>query len=614
MRAFVGIALALVIACAIASTAAAQSLRGRLVATGFTRLIYAASPPNDLQRMFVVEQTGKIKILRNGSVLATPFLDLGTGGLNKIQFAGERGLLGLAFHPNFASNGYVFVNYIAAGSGASVIERYTVSAGNPDVANPASGLVFLTVAQPQDNHNGGCIQFGPDGKLYIGMGDGGGAADTGPGHAPVGNGQSLATLHGKILRLDVNLPAPHIPPDNPYFGSPNALGEIWHRGVRNPWRWSFDSLTGEMYLGDVGEAAWEEVSVAPPGAPNLNFGWRCMEGFSCTGLSGCTCNAVALTRPVHAYPGSQGCAVIGGYVYRGSAICGLQGTYFFGDYCSSRIWSFRLVGGQVTEFVDRTPEIEPAGGSVSLATLSSFAVDGAGELYVLDYTDGDIYRIENSVAQPDCDADGSPDACELAAGTEQDCNANNVPDSCEIASGLERDCNGDGTPDSCEIAADWELDWNQNGSLDSCECPGGAPPVAYCTAKVNSLGCTPYVQSTGYPSASLALPFWIGAKKMLSQKTGMMMYGYWVNPVPFQGGWACVGAPIRRMPPRPTGGSQTTVNCSGLLVYEFNTYIASGVDPALQLGQELTLQFWCRDPGASFGASLSNALRARICQ
>lgn len=604
--------LILILLGSVLASAPAQNLQARRVAWGFTQPVFATAPTGDSQRLFVVEKTGKIKVVRNGTVLATPFIDLGVSGLNRIVEGGERGLLGLAFHPDYASNGYFFVNYTARDTGATVVERFRVSA-QPDVADANSGAVIITVPQPQPNHNGGCVSFGPDGMLYIGMGDGGGSGDQGPGHASIGNGQALTTLHGKMLRLDVDLPPPYIPADNPYFGSSTALGEIWHVGLRNPWRFSFDSLTGDMYIGDVGESAREEIDFVPGNAPNRNFGWRCMEGLQCTGWSGCSCASAALTLPVHEYGHTLGCAVVGGYVYRGTAICGLQGAYFFADFCSSRVWTMRMVNGQMTDLRDRTPELEPPGGSVSIAVIPSLAMDGVGELYVID-SDGEIYRIESAQSQPDCNANGYADACEIADGVAQDCNANGLPDDCDISAGTDSDCDGNGVLDGCEIAADPDADWNNNGTLDTCECPGGAPPVVYCTAKVNSLGCTPFVQFTGYPSASLALPFWIGAKKLLSQKSGMMMYGYWPNITPFQGGFACVGSPIRRMPPRPTGGSQVTVNCSGMLVYEFNTFIASGADPALQLGQEVVFQFWSRDPNAPFFSSLSNALRARICQ
>jgi glucose/arabinose dehydrogenase len=604
--------LLLFLAVVFAPLAGAQSLRAQLVGAGFSQPTFATAPAGDPLRLFVLEQSGKIRILRNGQIVPTPFLDLGVGGLNKLSSGGERGLLGLAFHPNYASNGYFFVNYTAAGSGATIVERYRVST-NPDVALASSGTVFLTVPQPQNNHNGGMIQFGPDGKLYIGMGDGGGFADTGTGHAPVGNGQALSTLHGKMLRLDVNLPAPHIPPDNPYFGATNALGEIWHLGLRNPWRFSFDPANGDLYIGDVGESAREEIHYVPAGAANRNFGWRCMEGLTCTGYTGCGCNSPALTLPVHEYSHNSGCAVIGGYVYRGAALCALQGSYLFADYCSSRVWSCRIVNGQLTQLQDRTLELEPPGGSVSISTIPSLARDGLGELYVVD-ADGEIYKIVNAQSQPDCDADGISDACELAGGA-PDCDANGVPDTCQVASGSQTDCDNDGVMDSCEIAGAPTLDWNNNGALDSCECPGGAPPVAYCTAKVNSLGCVPFIQTTGYLSASTEVFFWIGAKKVISQRTGMLIYGYSPNIVPFQGGFWCLGTPTQRMPPRNSGGSQTTTNCTGQLPYEFNTYIASGADPALlQVGQEVVFQFWARDPAASFGSSLTNAVRAAVCQ
>jgi len=611
MRLFVSLLLIL----ALAPRVVAQSLQASLFQGGFTQPVYATAPPGDLTRMFVVEQGGKIKVIRNGATLATPFLNLGSGGLGKISSGGERGLLGLAFHPNFATNRYVFVNYTAAGSGATVIERYTASSANPDVALTGSGVVFLTIAQPQNNHNGGCIQFGPDGKLYIGTGDGGGAGDQGTGHATGGNAQSPASLLGKILRIDVNLPAPYIPSDNPYFGSSTTLREIWHFGMRNPWRWTFDRQTGEMYFGDVGEGAREEVSVAPAGVSNLNFGWRCMEGFNCTGLSGCTCNAASLKPAVYDYPHNVGCSVIGGYVYRGAAICGLQGTYFFGDYCTSKIWSMRVVNGQATQVMDRTHEIEPPGSTtVSIATISAFAQDAAGELYVIDYTDGEIYRIEPGSAQSDCDGDGAPDACEIASGSEQDCNANTVPDSCEIASGAAPDCNSNGVPDSCDIASGASTDVNGNGRPDECDCQGGAPPVIYCTAKMNSLGCTPSIGFSGYASASNATPFLVTASQVLNRKSGVLIYGYWANIVPFQGGLACVGAPIRRTPPQTSGGSATGTNCSGTFSFDFNAFIASSADPVLQLGAVVTCQYWSRDPASTFASSLTNAVRAQICQ
>jgi glucose/arabinose dehydrogenase len=606
-------ALILFAALAASSVARAQSLQATLFQSGFSNPIFLCAPPGDLQRVFVVEQSGKIRIVRGGATLAPPYLDLGAAGLNKIAFGGEQGLLGLAFHPNYASNGYFYVNYTAAGTGATVIERYQVSA-NPDVANGASGAVLLTIGQPQSNHNGGCIQFGLDGKLYIGMGDGGGANDQGTGHAAVGNGQSPQTLLGKMLRIDVDLPAPYVPPDNPYFGSTTTLQEIWHFGVRNPWRWSFDRLTGDMYIGDVGQGAWEEVSFGPNGVGALNFGWRCMEGNHCTGLSGCTCNAPALTNAIAEYSHSFGCAITGGYVYRGTNACGLQGTYFYADYCTTNIWSFRYVGGQVTQFTNRTAELEPAG-TPTINNISSFGEDGAGELYICDHADGEIYRIDPAGGLVDCNGNGIADACDIVSGTAQDCNANWIPDSCEIASGAASDCNGNGVPDSCDLAAGTSLDVNANGIPDECECPGGVPPTTYCSAKINSQFCSPAIAISGYPSASSTSPCVVSASQVLNLKLGMLFYGYASAAIPYQNGTLCVQGPWRRTTAQNSGGSPTGLDCTGAFAFDVNAWIQSGADPALaQPGQPFFAQYWSRDPQDPYGSSFTNAVRAQICQ
>jgi len=607
----VAVALA---ALACGSTAWSQTLQATLVQTGFSSPLHACSPVGDLQRLFVVEQSGRIRIIQNGVTLATPFLNLGTTGLNKISSGGERGLLGLAFHPDYANNGYFYVDYTAAGTGATVVERYQVSS-NPDVADSASGLVMLTFSQPQSNHNGGCIQFGPDGKLYIATGDGGNANDTGTGHNPTtGNSQSPTTLLGKMLRLDVDLPAPYIPSDNPYFGSTSTLQEIWHFGLRNPWRFSFDRLTGDMYIGDVGQGAWEEVDFAPVGVGDLNFGWRCMEGNNCTGFTGCTCNAPNLTLPIQVYNHSQGCSITGGYVYRGSAICGLDGTYFYTDYCTTTIWSFKYVGGAVTEFTNRTTELEPAG-APTINNIGGFGQDGAGELYILDIADGEVYRIELAGSQSDCNGNGQPDACDIANGSALDCNGNSIPDSCDIASGTAPDCNGNGIPDSCDIASGFSLDANANGLPDDCECPGGTPPTTYCTAKLNSQFCLPTIAITAAPSASGAGSCLVTASNVLSNKNGLMFYGYQTVAAPFQGGFLCVQPPFRRTPLQNSAGNVGANDCSGTFSFDFNAYIASGVDPLLQVvGQPFCCQYWSRDPSDIFSSSLTNGVQGQICQ
>ncbi len=368
---------------ALSAPVGAQELAAQLFASGFSAPLWVGSPPGDFERLFVCEQnSGLIKIYKNGQTLATPFLDVGSIAGS----GGEQGLLSMAFHPDYPNNGRFFINY-TDNSGNTKVAEYTVSA-NPDVADPTSVQIILTQTQPFSNHNGGNLQFGLDGKLYIGLGDGGSQFD------PGNRAQDGTTNLGKMLRLDIDIPAPFIPVDNPYLSDPNINDEIWSFGLRNPWRYSFDSLTGDLYIGDVGQNSWEEVDFEPAAtAGGANYGWRCMEGAHCTGLSGCTCNDAALTLPIHEFShGGGNCSVTGGYVYRGSAIAWLQGTYIFADYCSTKIWSFRYESGQVVEFTDRTAELEPAG-SPTINSITSFGQDAAGELYIVDPSGGEIYKI-----------------------------------------------------------------------------------------------------------------------------------------------------------------------------------------------------------------------------
>ncbi|MCC7013479.1 MAG: PQQ-dependent sugar dehydrogenase [Planctomycetes bacterium] len=600
----------------LAPPSAAQTLQATLYQSGFSQPVFLCSPPGDLARQFVVEQTGRIRIIKNGATLATPFLHLGsaaTGGLGKISTGSERGLLGLAFHPNYAANGRFYVNYTNI-SGSTVIAQYQVSS-NPDVAGTTE-LPLLTIAQPQSNHNGGCIQFGADGMLYIGMGDGGNANDTGTGHATIGNGQSPSTLLGKILRIDVDLPAPYVPASNPYFGAGDPLDEIWHMGVRNPFRFSFDRANGDLYIGDVGQDAVEEVSFAPAGVSGLNFGWKCMEGTSCTGLGGCTCNAPALTPPIKDYPQSPGghCSVIGGYVYRGTNVCGLQGTYFYADYCSSAIWTFQYTaGGSVTNHTTRTTELEPAG-TPTIGSISSFGEDAQGELYVCDYSDGEIYRIDPAGGAADCNANGIADGCDLQSGFSLDCNGNQIPDECDLASGAALDCNANNVPDSCDISAGTSQDINSNGIPDECECAGGAPPVVYCTAKLNSQFCMPSIGYSGAPSLSNG-NFHVTATLVLNNKSGLLFYGSLPHNAPFQGGTMCVRPPVHRTPTANSGGNPTGTSCTGNYNFDFSAWINLGFDPALQVvGHQVNAQFWSRDPQDPFTTSLTDAVQFFICQ
>ena len=314
-------------------------------------------------RLFIVEKAGRVRVVRDGRLLEAPFLDI-TGRVTSLS--SEQGLLGLGFHPAYETSGYFYVNY-TEGLGDTVIARYQVTQ-DPDVADPASEKRLLGVDQPFPNHNGGAVVFGPDGYLYLGLGDGGAAGD------PFGNGQNLETFLGKVLRLDVDHGDPYaIPPDNP-FGT-----EIWHYGLRNPWRLSFDRSGGDLYIADVGQNAWEEIDFAPAGVGGLNFGWDLFEG-SHEYEGGA---AEGLAMPVAEYDHGQGCSVTGGYVYRG-ALAEWQGIYIYGDYCSGRVWG--LIHSEQSWQAEPLFELG--------ASLSSFGEDEAGELYAADYGQGIILRLQ----------------------------------------------------------------------------------------------------------------------------------------------------------------------------------------------------------------------------
>ncbi|HTC23883.1 MAG TPA: PQQ-dependent sugar dehydrogenase [Gemmatimonadales bacterium] len=345
------------------------------VATGLDFPLGLTAPTGDA-RLFVVEKTGRIRIIKNGTLLPAAFLDLHT----LVSGGSEQGLLGLAFDPAYASNGRFVVNYTNL-NGDTRISAFHVSS-DPDVADPTE-TVLLPIAQPFANHNGGQLVFGPDGFLYAGLGDGGGAGD------PDGNGQSLATLLGKLLRIDLNGGSPYaVPADNPFAATagPTTRGEIWSYGLRNPWRFSFDRTTHDLYIADVGQDNYEEVDVsrAPTDGRGLNFGWNRMEGMHCY-PPGSSCNMSGLTLPVVEYDHSQGCSITGGYVYRGAAIPALQGVYFYSDYCQGFVRSFRFVGGQVTK-QQKWETLQPGG------NVTSFGEDAAGEVYILT-SQGGVYRI-----------------------------------------------------------------------------------------------------------------------------------------------------------------------------------------------------------------------------
>jgi glucose/arabinose dehydrogenase len=348
----------------------------RPVVGGLDRPVGLAHAGDGSGRLFVIEKVGKIRILHGGTLSETPFLNI-TGRAD--SQSSERGLLGLAFHPDYADNGLLFVNYTDR-QGDTVVARFAVS-DDPDQADPDSASIVLTVAQPAPNHNGGNIVFGPDGYLYIGLGDGGDAGDA------FGNGQNGQTLLGAMLRIDVSVGdgAPYsIPPDNPFTGDPGVLDEIWAIGLRNPWRYSFDRLTGDLYIADVGQNVYEEVNIQPAASPGgENYGWPIMEGQHCY-PERASCSAEGLALPVIEYDHTQGCSVTGGYVYRGRAFPALEGVYLFGDYCSGRIWGLAPGGDgtwQVAELIQ------------SGVQISSFGEDEAGEIYVLDMRGGALYQI-----------------------------------------------------------------------------------------------------------------------------------------------------------------------------------------------------------------------------
>jgi glucose/arabinose dehydrogenase len=345
------------------------------VAHGLDQPLFLTAPADDLARLFVVEQSGRIQIVRDGGVLTTPFLDLS----GAISCCGERGLLGMAFHPSYGANGRFFVDYTDRDGNITVAE-YARSAANPEVANPAEVRTFFTaIHQPFANHNGGSLAFGSDGFLYVGVGDGGGSGDS------QGNAQNPGTKLGKILRLDVDThPTP--PPGNVTGGDP----DVWDFGLRNPFRFGFDRATGNLYIGDVGQGRFEEIDVELAGDGRRNYGWNVTEGLACFNPA-TGCDTTGLTLPVTTYDHDGGdCSVIGGYVYRGAAIPGLNGRYLYGDFCSSRIRSLVFSGGRATSEVELSGDLEST--SV-LGNISSFGEDARGELYVIDLG-GDVFRID----------------------------------------------------------------------------------------------------------------------------------------------------------------------------------------------------------------------------
>ncbi|MGZ8432516.1 MAG: PQQ-dependent sugar dehydrogenase [Candidatus Deferrimicrobiaceae bacterium] len=350
------------------------------VAGGFVLPVHVTHAGDGSGRIFVVEQAGRIRILDNGVVLPTSFLDLASMNPPRLIAGGEQGLLSVAFPPGFAAKRYFYVNYTRAPDGASVVALYRVSAGDANSADPATEEIVLIIPQPFPNHNGGQLAFGPDGYLYIGMGDGGSGGD------PLNNGQTPGTFLGKLLRIDVEsgVQPYKVPPDNPFLLSAGFLPEIWSLGLRNPWRFSFDRLTGDLYIADVGQGAFEEIDVQPAGSTGgQNYGWNIMEGDSCFPPGTVGCGSTGLALPAFVYDHSLGCSVTGGHVYRGSALPSLQGVYLFGDFCSGRIWGIRKNGAAWDNALLADTEL----------TITTFGDDEAGNVYVANFASGELLKI-----------------------------------------------------------------------------------------------------------------------------------------------------------------------------------------------------------------------------
>lgn len=365
----------------LAAQALLDNLQFEELAGGLSRPVGVTHAGDGSGRLFVVQQTGQIIIYNGSNILPAPFLDL----TPLIGCRGERGLLGLAFHPNFEANGSLFVHYYSVANEV-VVARYQVSA-DPNRADPQSAEILHRVPQPFPNHNAGQMQFGPDGYLYIALGDGGSGGD------PGNRAQDLGTLLGKILRIDVDSGDPYaIPPTNPFVNAAGARPEIWSRGLRNPWRFSFDRATGDMFIGDAGQDSWEEISFQPASQGGLNFGWRLREGRHCFNPpSGC--NLGSLTEPILEYanvPDSCGGAVIAGYRYRGARYSQLQGVYFYADFCTGRLYAATESGGNWTALGPRQTNFN----------FTSFGEDEAGEIYFTSLAPGALFRINFSGGPP----------------------------------------------------------------------------------------------------------------------------------------------------------------------------------------------------------------------
>ncbi|MBX3026921.1 PQQ-dependent sugar dehydrogenase [bacterium] len=373
--------------CAGVATHSGTALAAVRVAAGLSQPVQVTAPPLDPNSLYLVERGGTVRILRDGGLLPTPFLNL----VGRVSSGAEQGLLSIAFHPNYRNNRRVFVAY-TDGRGMSVLSRFESTTAAPDVVALSSERILLVVPQPFPTNNGGQLAFGLDGRLYYGLGDGGGVSD------PSDNSQNAFSLLGKILRLDVDVETPPfyaVPPDNPNAALGPMFGLVWAKGLHNPWRFGFDRVTGALWIGDVGEDQREEIDVLPAGSAGANLGWDVFEGSLCFEpaplFPSCPAPTAGFTFPVREYDHGQGCAVIGGFVYRGCALPDLQGRYFYGDHCSAFVRSVALDGGVAVDDADHTAELTPGGG-LSIDDITAFGEDARGELYIVD-GGGEVFQI-----------------------------------------------------------------------------------------------------------------------------------------------------------------------------------------------------------------------------
>lgn len=499
-----GFAIAVAAAGLLTTPTQAQTLDTVRVASAMEWPLFVTNAPGEPYYIYILLKRGRIirQDIRTGA--QTTFLDLDSIIINPTSVSDERGLLGLAFHRDYANSGYFFVYYTST-TGSQVLSRYRRS--SPGVGDPASASILLTMADPYTNHNGGWMSFVPgatDGYLYCSTGDGGSSND------PNANGQNINVLLGKMLRIDTdgadNIianddddgvvgpgPAQYTnPPSNPFYGATAGLDEIWAYGLRNPWRNSFDRANGAFYIADVGQNAWEEINFQAAGSSGgQNYGWRCLEGLVSTGLCGSIPPGTIV--PFHVYSHGIGISVTGGYVYRGCAIPAVSGHYFYADYGSARVWTRNGTSATAAPTgaeVDRTADLSPPIGGGTIASLASFGEDAFGELYLVRHStaSGEVFRIvPQGNPDLDCDNNNVNDCGEIALGLAPDCNGNAQIDSCELASNPSLDCDGNAQIDTCEIATDPSLDCNNNGRLDVCDI--ASDPSLDCDANARIDSC-----------------------------------------------------------------------------------------------------------------------------